>query len=428
MGLSRSVSLRNPIIAAPMKTVTEGRMALQMALNGGIGVIHCNSSAEAQAKEVSLVKHFSHGFIMNPQVLGPTAMLSDLDKMKEKSDCSSVLITEGGYMGNKLLGIVTSRDADFIKEKTTKLLDIMTPKERMHVACEPIKLSAAIAQLQEAKVSRLPVVNEANELVAVVSRSDMKRNRDHPQAAKDANLQLVVAACVKPAPPTDDRVRRLVEAGTDAIIIDGSECDMNTQTEFIKRVRRDFPSIDVVAGPVSTPRQAKPLLEAGADGIRVSTGSSSGIRAVGRPLGSAVYHVAKFVSEYYKGVPIIADGCVETSGHISMALALGASAVMCGSIFAGTRESPGEAFLHSGMRLKLFPGSNCTSPESSGSVACAAVDRGPVAPLVNLLVDGLQRDLSRFGVSKLEALHDDLKDGKTKFQVRAGTLGALGGR
>lgn len=111
-----------------------------------------------------------------------------------------------------------------------------------------------------------------------------------------------------------------------------------------------------------------------------------------------------------------------------MALALGASAVMCGSIFAGTRESPGEAFLHNGMRLKLFPGSNCNSPESSASVACAAVDRGPVAPLVNLLVDGLQRDLSRFGVSKLEALHDDLKDGKTKFQVRAGTLGALGGR
>jgi IMP dehydrogenase len=427
---SRSVSLRSPIVSAPMRAVTEGRMALAMALSGGIGVIHCNCSPEAQAKEVKFVKNFSHGFIMNPQVLGPTSTLHDLEKLKATSDCSSALITEGGCMGNKLLGIVTARDADFVKEKTTKLLDIMIPKEKMVVAKEPIKLSEAIEMLQETKVSRLPVVNDAGELAALVTRSDMKRNRDHPLAAKDANLQPVVAACVNPAAVDGERVRRLVEAGADAIVIDGSECDTQQQQDFIKRVRRDFPSIDVVAGPVATTRLAKALLDAGADGLRVSTGASSGIRAVGRPLGSAVYHVARFVRENFSGVPVIADGCVETSHHISMLLALGASTVMCGSVFAGTRESPGDAFLHNGMRLKINPGPHCLTPEAPPSIACAAVDRGPVTPLVTLLIDGLRRDLSRFGVAKLDALHEDLKDGKTKFQVRsAGAFAsALGGR
>jgi len=264
----------------------------------------------------------------------------------------------------------------------------------------------------------------------------MKRNRDNPQAAKDSNLQPVVGACVKPnAADVNDRVRKLVGAGADAIVIDGSDCDMTKQADFIKRVRRDYPSVDVVAGPVTTPRQAKALIEAGADGLRVSTGASSRIQAVGRPLASAIYHVARFVRETYGGkyltsVPIIADGCFETSSQISMALALGASAVMCSSVFAGTRESPGDAFLHAGMRLKVQGPYISTPGETPPSVACAAADRGPVAPLVNLLIDGLRRDLSRFGVAKLEALHEDLKDGKTKFQVRThGSIsGALGGR
>jgi IMP dehydrogenase len=389
-------------------------MALSMALSGGIGVIHCNCSPEAQAKEVSLVKNFSHGFIMNPYTLGSQSTIHDYEKLKAETDCSCVLITEGGYVGSRLVGIVTARDTDLFKEKTTKLLHVMTPKDKLVLATEPIKLSEAIVKLQQKKVSRLPVVNDSGELVALVTRSDMKRNRDHPQAAKDQNLQPVVAACVKPDSSEGERVRGLVDAGADAIVIDGSECDLQQQLEFIKRVRRDFPSVDVVAGPVAIPREAKALIEVGADALRVSTCASSRIRAVGRPLASAIYHVARFLRENYGGamkgnqIPIIADGVFENSSQISTALALGASAVMCNSMFAGTRESPGEAFLHNGMRLKLHPGP---------SAACAAVDRGPVMPLLNLLLTGLRRDFSQIGVAKIEALHEDLKEGKTKFQI-----------
>jgi len=406
-------------------------MALAMALSGGIGVIHCHCSPEAQAKEVRFVKQFSHGFIMNPQVLAPQATVADLEKLKAVSDCSSALITEGGKMGHKLHGIVTARDTDIVSEKTTYLFDVMTPLKKMQekggVACEPIKLSEAIAMLQDAKVSRIPVINKAEEVVALVSRSDMKRNRDYPLAAKDSNLQPVVAACVKLLARGEEifeRVRLLVDAGVDALMVDGSECDWQQQAEFIKRTRRDFPSVDVIAGPVSTPREARPLLDAGADGLRVNVGGNSCIRAVGRPLGNAIYHVAKYVRENTNGVPVIADGCIETSHHIAMALSLGASSVMCSSAFAGTRQSPGEAFMHNGTRLKFHSGAHSSTPEAYPRVTCAAVDRGPVEPVVNMLIEGLRGNFSRFGVAKLEALHDDLKYGKTKFQVRKVSLGA----
>lgn len=450
---SRSIPINVPIVSAPMRTVTGAKMAIACALNGGIGVIHSSCTPDEQAREVSLVKRFEYGFIMNPQVLSPGNCVEDLDRLKEKSDCASCLITEGGVMGGKLLGVVTARDTDFLEDRTTKLCDVMTPKARMKVAHEPISLSGAKEQLQKHKVGRLPILNETDELIAMVCRSDLKKNRDYQNAAKDANHQLVVAAAVSAANAFDgDRVRKLVEAGADAIVIDSSHGDTVQQADLIKRMRRDFPTIDIVAGNVATPRQAKPLLDAGADAIRVGVGCSAlssplEVCAVGRPQGSAVYHVARFVRENYPGVPVIADGGIMTSSQISMALALGASTVMCGTLLAGTTESPGEAYFHGGMRLKTHNGVGCLAyeppPDTKAarraggslsaasappppSVGCTVVDRGPVSPLLLHLIDGVRRDICRIGVRQVEQLHANLLSGKTRFQVRTGgTLGSM---
>jgi IMP dehydrogenase len=433
---SKNVTLNTPIVAAPMDTVCEGQMAIAVALAGGIGVIHSNCDPDHQASEVSSVKHYENGFIMDPHVLAPHDTVADVDKIRELHGNSTVLITDSGIMGNKLLGIVTSRDVDLAgaeKGRQTKLAEVMTPKAKMSVAVEPISLSEALQKLKESKKGKLPIVNEAGELVAVVSRGDLKKNRSHPNAARDANRQLLVAAACPPRIPELDRARKLVEAGADCLVLDSAQGDSAVQIEFLKRLKKDFPNIDVVCGNVVTPKQAKPLLDAGADGLRVGMGSSSlnsgrEVVAVGRPQASAVYHVARLAAESY-GIPVTADGGCTGPSQIAMALTLGASTVMCGSLFAGTTESPGEAFFHDGMRLKLFRGTGSLDMlpkgpaeepgRAAGGVSCAVVERGSVYSLLSYLLDGVRRDVRRLGVGSVEQLHSDLYKSNTRFHVRS---------
>jgi IMP dehydrogenase len=425
-------------------------MAIACALNGGIGVIHRDCSPEVQAKQVSVVKEFAHGFNMNPRVVGPESTVQDLDNVLDMyDDCSAVLVTEGGRIGTKLLGLVTVRDVEYVEDGAMKLVDVMTPKSKMRVGQDPISLADASAQMERDKSGNIPIVNDAGELVALVSRTDAKLNRDNPLAAKDKAHQLVVAAAVSPKHLDGDRVRLLVEAGVDAIVMDASQGDSVLQVDLVGRLKREYPSVDVIAGNVVTPRQAKPLLDAGADALRVGAGCSSlcsplEVCAVGRPQGSAVYHVARFARDHYNGVPVIADGGIQTSSQISMALALGASTVMCGSLFAGTTESPGESFFMDGIRVKAHKGMSNLALEAtpdtkelrrfSGfssartqSVGCAVVEKGAVTPLLRYLIDGVRRDLCRFGgAGTVAQLHDNLYSGSTKFQVRtAGTLGTM---
>lgn len=452
---SKSVQLNTPIVAAPMDTVCESRMAIACALAGGIGVIHCNCDPERQAQEVSTVKHHENGFIMDPHVLSPHSTLGELEQIRQEHGATTVMVTDGGQMGKKLLGIVTSRDADLAVDIKTKISDLMTPKHKMVVALEPISLSEAYQKLRVSKKGKLPILNEAGELVAVVSRGDLKKNRKYPNAARDANRQLLVAAACPPRAAELDRARTLIEAGADAIVVDSSQGDSLTQIDFLKRLKKDFPNIDVVCGNVVTPKQAKALLDAGADGLRVGMGCSSlcsgqEVCSVGRPQASAVYHVARFAAEGY-GVPVIADGGCTGSCHISMALTLGASTVMCGSLLAGTSESPGEAFFHDGMRLKLYrgmgvldviPGNIPTSealvPREElsasaatgiavkeapravpGGISCAVVERGPASSILPYLLDGVKRDLRRLGVGTLTQLHSALYKSQTRFHVRS---------
>mmetsp|Transcript_97194 Transcript_97194/g.258291 ORF Transcript_97194/g.258291 Transcript_97194/m.258291 type:complete len:484 (-) Transcript_97194:96-1547(-) len=438
---SKDVKLTAPIVASPMDTVCESRMAITCALLGGIGVIHCNCDADYQAKEVGIVKRYVNGFIMDPHVLSPNHAVEDVDRIRQEHDVSTVLITENGAMGHKLMGIITSRDIDFVEDRKTKLAEVMTPRLKMMVGQEPISLSEANQRLRTSKKGKLPILNEAGELVAVVSRGDLKKGRGYPNASTDPNKQLLVAAACRPQASEYERVRKLVEAGMDALVLDASQGDSFPQVEFLKNVKHEFPSLNVVCGNVVTPRQAKPLLEAGADGLRVGMGCSSLFSAreacaVGRPQGSAVYHVARFAHDKY-GVPVIADGGVQTSSHISMALSLGASTVMCGSLLAGTTESPGEAFFHDGMRLKLYRGFGSVDviprptetkyalgagndSELANASGCAVVDRGPAASLVPYLVDGIKRDIRRLGVGTIWQLHDDLYNSNIRFHVRNG--------
>jgi len=438
---SRDVKLNAPIVASPMDTVCESRMAITSALMGGIGVIHCNCDPDYQAREVLTVKRYVNGFIMDPHVLSPNHSVEDVDRIRQLCDVSTVLITEGGIMGSKLMGIITSRDVDFVEDKKTKLAEVMTPRAKMMVGQEPISLSEANQRLRTSKKGKLPILNEAGELVALVSRGDLKKVRGYPNASTDPNLQLLVAAACQPNPTESDRVRKLVEAGADALVLDASQGDSVQQIDFLKRVKHEFPSLNVVCGNVVTPRQAKPLLDAGADALRVGMGCSSLFSAreacaVGRPQGSAVYHVARFAHDVY-GVPCIADGGIQTSNHISMALTLGASTVMCGSLLAGTTESPGDAFFHDGMRLKAYRGigtldvlpqpaeskyalGGADDTKRFNASGCAVVDRGPAASLVPYLLEGIKRDLRRLGVSSIWQLHDDLYNSNIRFHVRNG--------
>jgi IMP dehydrogenase len=448
---SRNLSISNPLVAAPMDSVTEAPMAIALALQGGIGVIHCNCSAVEQALQVRKVKDFRSGFIMDPVVLSQGHQVKDVHKIIQSRGIKTVMITEGGQLGNKLLGIITSRDIDTVSDPNSTLDQVMTPQSKLIVAKESeggrngLSLSEANEKLRASKKGKLPIVNEMNELVALVSRRDLKKSRDFPLASQDANKQLLVAASCPPniqSPETLDRVKKLVEAGVDAIVIDSSQGSSAQQVEFLQRVKYDYPTIDIICGNVVTPRQAKPLLDAGADGIRVGMGCSSlcsgqEVVAVGRPQGSAVYHVARFCKEINAQVPVIADGGVQNSAQVAMALTLGASAVMCGSLFAGTEESPGDSFFHNGMRLKNYRGvgalEKMQTPEqaaagnagtASESVACAVVDRGSVKSFLPYLIEGVKRDIRRLGVRNVPQLHEDLYNYQTRFHIR--TPGAYG--
>mmetsp|Transcript_61441 Transcript_61441/g.180285 ORF Transcript_61441/g.180285 Transcript_61441/m.180285 type:complete len:460 (+) Transcript_61441:89-1468(+) len=412
---SRNVVINSPFASAPLESITGARMATSCALLGGIGIVHCAGTADEQAEEVAAVKRYEHGFIMDPNVLRPESTVEDADNLRQLTGSSTILVTNGGKVGHTLLGIVTSRDTDLVGDRQTKLSQVMTRKEDIVFGSEPISMSQALEQLRKSRKGKFPILNEMGELVALVCRSDVKKSRAHPNAAQDANKQLLVAAAVKPG--DSDRVMKLVEAGADALVLDADLGNSLAQLDFLKRVKHKYPHLDVVCSNVCAPRQAKPLLDAGADGLRVGTGCSSllagEVRAVGRPQANAVYHVAKFAAEQHQ-VPVCADGGILSSGHMSTALALGASTVMLGSVLMGTSETPGEAFYRDGTRLKAHSWSG-----HGAAPSCAVVEKGSAYDLISNILGDVRRDLTRIGVDSVEQLHEDLKEHDLRFHVRS---------
>lgn len=445
---SKKIALRTPIVSSPMDTVTESNMAIAMALEGGIGVIHTNLPVETQAMEVARVKKFKAGFILEPRCVPPTMTLEELDNLKSSLGFTGFPVTETGQMGAKLLGLVTKRDTDFVQDRKTRLSQIMTPAADLVTKLEGCDLIEANETLQKSKKGKLPIVTRSGLLVALVARTDIKKNVDFPNATKHpVNKELLVAAAIGTRPADRDRVKALVAAGVDAVVIDSSQGDSVFQHEMVKWIKSNFPDLQVVAGNVVTKRQAQHLIECGADALRVGMGIGSicttqEVCACGRAQASAVYNVAKLARHY--GVPILADGGISSPGHIVKALSLGAGAAMCGSLLAGTAETPGEYF-HSddGKRLKRDRGMGSIDAMKKGSddryfgtaaaikvaqgVSGTVQDKGSIHKYIPYLTQGIKHGMQDIGAQSVDQLQSMLQEGQLRFELRSAAAQREGG-
>lgn len=419
--LTRRIPLQIPLLSAAMDTVTEARMAIAMAREGGIGVIHKNMSVERQAGEVDRVKRSESGMILNPITLGPEATLRDAHALMARFSISGVPIVEDGGI---LVGIVTNRDLQFETELDRPIRSVMT-RERLVTAPVGTTLDAAEAILHEHRIEKLPVVDADGVLRGLITVKDIFKRRQFPNACKDEHGRLRVAAAIGAGAGDLERARALVDAGVDALVIDTAHGHSEGVLQALARTREAFPDVQIVAGNVATRSGAAALVERGADAVKVGVGPGSicttrVVTGVGVPQFTAILEAVEGVEGR---VPIIADGGVRYSGDIVKALAAGAHSVMMGSMFAGTEESPGEAFLLEGRRFKVVRGMGSLSAMEQGSadryfqegessarklvpegIEGRVPYKGPMTDTVFQLVGGLRSGMGYCGAADLEAL------------------------
>ncbi|MGR4069817.1 IMP dehydrogenase [Billgrantia sp. C5P2] len=353
--LTRDLYLNIPLVSAAMDTVTEARLAIAMAQEGGIGIIHKNMAISAQAAEVRKVKKHESVIVKDPVTVGPKAKLEDLLSMAQEYGFSGFPVVEG----ETLVGIVTERDMRFQPNHGDRVADIMTPRERLVTVAEGTELDLIKSKMQEHRVEKMLVVDNDFHLRGLVTFKDIEKARTFPSAAKDADGRLLVGAAVGTGPETPDRVAALAEAGVDVIIVDTAHGHSKGVIDRVAWVKEHFPQIQVIGGNIATAAAARALAEAGADGVKVGIGPGSicttrVVAGVGVPQITAVSNVAEALKEF--DIPLIADGGVRYSGDLAKAIAAGASAVMVGGLLAGTEEAPGEVELFQGRTYKAYRG------------------------------------------------------------------------
>ncbi len=363
---SRNISLNVPIVSAAMDTVTESQMAIAMAREGGIGVLHKNMTIAEQADKVQKVKRSESGMIIDPVTLPTTALVADAKKIMREYRIGGIPIVDDAGV---LIGIVTNRDLRFEKNEGRPLMEVMTA-ENLVTATAGISMADAEEVLQAHKIEKLPVVDDNNKLIGLITFRDITRVAISPQANKDIYGRLRVAAAVGVTADVMDRVAALAKAGVDAVVIDTAHGHTKGVVEVLKKIKKVHAKLDVVVGNIATSEAASYLLEAGADGIKVGIGPGSIcttriIAGVGFPQLSAVLEVASVLAD--TGVPLIADGGVRYTGDIVKAIAAGADCVMLGSLLAGTKESPGETVIYEGRKFKTYRGMGSVEAMKKGS-------------------------------------------------------------
>ncbi len=363
---SKNIELKIPIVSAAMDTVTESPMAIAMAQEGGIGVLHKNMSIEKQATEVKKVKRAENGMILSPVTLSAGALVIDALNMMHEYSIGGIPVVD---KKNKLVGIVTNRDLRFERDMEKPIQAVMT-KENLITTTEFTNFEEAAQILQEFKIEKLPVVDNDFKLVGLITYKDIIKIEAHPNSCKDSRGRLRVAAAVGIAADTMQRVAALVDAGVDAIVVDTAHGHSEGVLKMAKKVRKKYPEIDLVVGNVATREAALDLLAAGADAIKVGIGPGSIcttriVTGVGVPQLTAVYNVAKALKGSH--IPVIADGGIRYTGDIVKAMAAGADSIMAGSLFAGVDESPGEAIIFDGRKYKSYRGMGSVEAMQQGS-------------------------------------------------------------